>query len=59
MDNIKFDYEHEEVTKPLTVTALLNWIQELHTEMSDLGLLPGKISTQTHQELMILAQYEA
>lgn len=58
MNNIKFDYERETVLAPLTVPTLLDWIRELHAELTNLGLLPSKISDETHKQITILSQYD-
>ena len=42
----------------LTIASLLLWISDLHTELTNAGLLPGDdagISDETHQQIVILA----
>jgi hypothetical protein len=51
---MRFDYEKGKV-KNLTVPALLKWISEVHSEMTNNGLLPDSVSDQTHNEMMLLA----
>ena len=55
---IDFNYERETVEQPLTVKDLLEWIGKLHSEMCDLGLAIDNLSTESSQQLAILAQHE-
>lgn len=54
------DFNFEAATADdVTRETLLRWIGNIHTELTNCGLLPGDdngISDQTHQELMILAK---
>ena len=53
--NMSFNYETEKV-RGITKANLLKWIADLHGELATLGVLPGEISTETHQQMMILAK---
>jgi hypothetical protein len=56
---IRFNYDDGEASG-LTVPSLLEWISELHSELTNAGLLPGVgdldlISDETHQQIVILS----
>lgn len=56
---IEFNYETKSAIG-ITTGNLLEWIADLHGELTDLGLLPGNgdegISDETHNQLMVLAK---
>lgn len=50
-----FNYETQKIVGQFTKRDLLVWIKNLHTELTDNGHLPGSVSDETHQQLVILA----
>jgi hypothetical protein len=55
METLEFNYE-QETAEFVNAYSLLKWIRDLHTELTNTGCLPDHISTETHQQLMILAK---
>lgn len=55
MSNIEFDFNRLSIVKGATVPDLIKWIGELHSELTNAGILPDKVSNQTHNELMVFS----
>jgi hypothetical protein len=54
---MEFDYESQSVVGNVySITDLIEWIAQLHSELADNGHLPGAVSDETHQQLVILAK---
>lgn len=50
-----FNFETGRVENGLTVENLLRFLSDLHSELTDTGVLPDGVSTETHQQLQVLA----
>lgn len=52
---MEFNFETMRLDREPTVKELLQWIQDLHSQLTDNGILPDGVDSETHNQIMILS----